>query len=51
MATPKPLISPSEHRPTNPDQPPLRIVENPPAKSLAQALANSKAQVDASGKP
>jgi len=43
MAT---LISPSGHPPTNPDQPPLRIIENPPAKTLTQALANGKALVD-----
>jgi len=28
------------------NQPPLRINENPPASTLAQALANGKAQVD-----
>jgi hypothetical protein len=26
---------------------PAKIIENPPAKTVAQALANSKAQVDA----
>ena len=45
MATPliggKP--APTEAQP----QPPLRIIENPPATSLAQALANSKKAVDA----
>jgi hypothetical protein len=29
------------------NHPPLRINENPPASTLAQALANGKAQVDA----
>ena len=28
------------------NQPPLRIIENPPAKTLAQALANGQKQVD-----
>jgi hypothetical protein len=27
-------------------QPPVKIIENPPASSLAQALKNSQAQVD-----
>jgi hypothetical protein len=35
---------------TVPNQPPLRINENPPAKTLAAALANSKAQVEAAKK-
>jgi hypothetical protein len=32
--------------PTVAQQPPVKIIENPPATSLAQALANSKRQVD-----
>ena len=32
--------------PSVPNQPPFRIIENTPAKTLAQALANGKAQVD-----
>jgi hypothetical protein len=30
----------------NPNQSPLRINENPPASTLAQVVANGKAQVD-----
>jgi hypothetical protein len=28
------------------NQPEAKIIDNPPAKSVAEALANSKAQVD-----
>ena len=50
MAAPpnKPNIqkSPSADYRTN-NQPAARIVDNPPAKTVAQALANAKRQVDA----
>jgi hypothetical protein len=49
MAAPpnKPNIekSPNAYRTNN--QPPAKFVENAPAKTVAQALANSKRQVDA----
>jgi hypothetical protein len=43
------LVPESERSPNpiNPNQPAPTIIENPPATSLAQALANSKRQVDA----
>jgi hypothetical protein len=43
---PKPNVQPSAPRPSNPNQPPARIIDNPPAASVAQALANSKQQID-----
>jgi hypothetical protein len=48
MAAPpnKPHIRPTRRVQTHP-QPPARIVENTPTKSVSQALANSKHQVDA----
>ena len=46
MAPPdQPLIRKSPSARTN-DQPAARIIENPPAKTVAQALANSKRRVD-----
>lgn len=33
--------------PAHPNQPPARIIENPPAKTVEKALANGKAQVEA----
>ena len=47
MAAPQPLIQASPHPPRSDNQPPLRILDNPPASSVAGALANSKRQVDA----
>jgi hypothetical protein len=47
MAVPKPNIQQSPPAPGNPNQPAPRIIENPPAATLAQALANSKKAVDA----
>jgi hypothetical protein len=48
MAAPpnKPYIQKSPAARTN-DQPPAGIINNPPAKTVAQALANAKRQVDA----
>jgi hypothetical protein len=46
MATQKPNIQKSEPRPQNPNQPEARIIDNPPADSLAKALANSKRQIE-----
>jgi hypothetical protein len=42
-----PNIQKSEHVKTN-EQSPARVIENPPAKTLAAALANGQKQVDAS---
>jgi hypothetical protein len=44
---PKPNVQKSEPRPSNPNQPPLRILDNPPAASVAQALASGKRQIEA----
>jgi hypothetical protein len=49
MAAPKPntpYIEKSPTAPGNPHQPPPRIIENPPARTLAQAIANSKRVFD-----
>jgi hypothetical protein len=43
---PKPNVQPSEPRPGNPNQPPARIIDNPPADTVAQALNNSKRAID-----
>ena len=48
MATLEPKIQKSTPAVGNPNQPEPRIIENPPASTLVQALANGKAQVDAS---
>jgi hypothetical protein len=45
MATQKPNIQKSAPRPGIPNQPPARIIDNPLADTLAQALANSKRQI------
>jgi len=47
MAAPpnKPNIQKSEQVKTN-EQPPPRIIENKPARTLAQALENGQRQVD-----
>jgi hypothetical protein len=47
MATKPPNIQKSEPQPGNPNQPAPRIIDNPPADSLAKALANSKRQIEA----
>jgi hypothetical protein len=44
---PTPNIQPSEPRPGNPNQPEPRFIDNQPAPTLAQALANGKRQIDA----
>jgi hypothetical protein len=48
MATKQPNIKKSEPRPGNPNQPAPRIIDNPPADTLAKALASGKRQIDAS---
>lgn len=40
-----PNIQKSEHVKTN-EQPPARVIENPPARTVAAALANGQRQVD-----
>ena len=50
MATKPPNIQKSEPRPSNPNQPPARIIDNPPAASVAAALNNSKRAIDAANK-
>jgi hypothetical protein len=45
---PKPLLQPSKSKnAANPNQPPPKLVDNPPAPTVAGTLANSKRQVDA----
>jgi hypothetical protein len=47
---PKPLTTRTDHKyvtPTAENQPPLQIIENKPAGTVAAALAHGKAQVDA----
>jgi hypothetical protein len=46
MATLEPQIQKGPPAAGNPNQPPLRIIENLPAKTLAAALANGQKQVD-----
>jgi hypothetical protein len=46
MATKPPNIQKSEPRPGSPNQPAPRIIDNPPAASVAQALASGKRQID-----
>lgn len=36
--------------PNNPQQAPAKIIDNPPQKSVAAALASGKAQVNKAGK-
>jgi hypothetical protein len=43
---PKPNVNKSEPPPGNPNQPPARIIDNPPADSVAEALANGKRQIE-----
>jgi hypothetical protein len=43
---PKPIVQKSEPRPGNPNQPEPRIIDNPPADSVAKALANSKRLIE-----
>lgn len=50
MATKPPNIKKSAPRPQNPNQPPSRIIDNPPADSLAKALANRKRAIDVANK-
>jgi hypothetical protein len=50
VATQKPNINKSEPPPGNPNQPEPRIIDNEPADTLAQALANSKRAIDAANK-
>jgi hypothetical protein len=50
VATQKPSIKKSEPLPGNPNQPEAQIIDNPPADSLAKALANSKRAIDAANK-
>jgi hypothetical protein len=50
MATQKPNIQKSEPLPGNPNQPEPRIIDNPPADSVAEALANGKRQIEAANK-
>jgi hypothetical protein len=44
---PKPIVQKSEPRPGNPNQPEPRIIANPPADTLAQALTNGKRLIEA----
>jgi hypothetical protein len=45
MPKPKPN-APSEQLPVNPNQPPARIIDNQPAKTVKQALDNGKRQIE-----
>jgi hypothetical protein len=47
---PKPNVQPSEPQPGNPNQPPVTIVPNEPADTLAKALANNKRAIEAANK-
>jgi hypothetical protein len=47
---PKPNVQKSEPLPGNPNQPEARIIDNPPADTLAKALANSKRLIEEAGK-
>jgi hypothetical protein len=47
---PKPNIQKSEPSPGNPNQPPARIIEIPPASTVAGAVAASKRAVDQANK-
>jgi hypothetical protein len=42
-----PNVKKSAPLPGNPNQPEPRIIDNPPADTLAKALANSKRAIDA----
>jgi len=46
MATQKPNTKRSEPVPGNPNQPEPRIIDNKPAATVEEALANSKRQIE-----
>jgi hypothetical protein len=50
VATQKPNVQKSEPPPGNPNQSAPRIIDNEPADTLAEALANGKRQIEAANK-